>query len=205
MKRVALTGNVASGKSSVAGLWAREGVPVVRADDLAREAVAPGSEGLREVADAFGPGVLRPDGSLHREALRERVFRDPEARIRLEGILHPRIRVLRDRWLARVAEAGPLLVVAEIPLLFEAGLEGEFHWVVFVDAPEEERLRRLVRGRGLEEGEARRIMEAQMPGPVKRERAHYTLDNGGTLEQMEERALALLDLLRARARREGEK
>ncbi len=201
MMTVALTGNVASGKSTVAGVWVREGVPVLRADDLAREVVAPGTEGLARVVEAFGPEVRRPDGSLDRDGLRNRVFRDPEERRLLEALLHPRIRALRERWVKRMEGGTHLLVVAEIPLLFEGGLEGEYEVVVLVEAPEGERLRRLREDRGLEEGEARRIMAAQMPASEKRDRAHFVLHNGGTLEDLEARALALLDLLRSRARK----
>jgi len=200
MLSVALTGNVASGKTLVAGIWRRAGTPVVLADELAREAVKPGSEGLLAVVAAFGEGVLDQDGSLNRGVLRERVFREPEERKRLEAILHPRIQALREGWMRERAEAGSTLVVSEIPLLFEMGLEADHDAVVLVDAPEEERLRRLMEDRGLARDVARSIMEAQMPSQEKRGRADYVLANGGTREELEVRALALLDLLRARAR-----
>jgi len=201
MMKVALTGNVASGKSTVAGIWEGAGVPVIRADVLAREVVAPGTEGLAAVVEAFGREVLAPDGSLDRGRMGSRVFSDPEARRRLESILHPLIRARRDGQLARLREAGLRLVVAEIPLLFETGTEGEYEVVVMVDASEEERLRRLVEDRAMDPAEARRIMAAQMPAGTKRERAHYVLENEGTVEDLRTRALALLDLLRARGRR----
>ncbi len=204
--RVALTGSAASGKSTVARIWAREGIPVIGADDLARRVVRPGTEGLRAVVEAFGSEVLTPEGELDRERMRERIFRDPEARRRLEGILHPRIRALRDAWLEEQRRAGASLVVAEIPLLFETGGEGEYDVTVYVDAPVEECLRRLQEDRGLDAGTARGILDAQMDPRLKRERADLVLDNSGGLEDLEERALALLDLLRARAargRREG--
>lgn len=200
MLTVALTGNAAAGKSTVAELWAGAGVPVVKADDLARDAVGPGSEGLAEVVEAFGTGVLGGDGRLDRAALRDRVFRAPEERALLERILHPRIGALREQWMERQRETGALLVVAEIPLLFEAGLEGGYDVVVCVDAPEDVRLGRLVKDRGLKEDEARRIMGSQIPGEEKRRRAHFVLDNDGSRAELEERSLALLDLLLARAR-----
>jgi len=201
MLKVAVTGNAGSGKSSLARIWSREGVPVVSADDLARAAVAPGTPGLAAVTEAFGPAVLREDGTLDRSALRDLVFRDQELRSRLEEILHPIIRSSRDEWIAREVKRGSLLVVAEIPLLFETGLDGEYDVVVLVDAPYEERLRRLTRLRGLEEGEARRILDAQMPPEEKVPRASYVVHNHGSEEDLEIRALALLDLLRARAAR----
>ena len=158
MKSVALTGNAAAGKSAVATAWARAGVSVVSADELARQAVAPGSPGLAEVRAAFGDDVLAADGTLDRGALRRRVFSDDEARRRLEGILHPRIRTLRSAWMEERRNAGDALVVAEIPLLFETGHEGDFDAVVLVDAPDAVRLGRLVEQRGLSEEEARRVM-----------------------------------------------
>jgi len=201
MLKVAVTGNAGSGKSSLARIWSREGVPVVSADDLARAAVAPGTPGLATVAEAFGPGVLREDGTLDRSALRALVFQDQALRSRLERILHPIIRSFRDEWIAREARRGSLLVVAEIPLLFEAGLEEEYDVVVLVDAPYEERLRRLTTMRGLEEEEARKILDAQMPQEEKVPRASYVIHNHGSEGDLEIRALALLDLLRARASR----
>lgn len=201
MLKVALTGNVASGKSEVARLWTAAGVPVVRADELAREAVAPGSPGLARVVEAFGEGVLADDGSLDRGHLRSRVFRDPAERKRLEEILHPLIGSLRARWLDRLQEEGASMVVAEIPLLFEVGLEAEYDLVVLVFAPRGERLRRLVRDRGLSVEDAEGIMNAQLPGDQTMARADFVLDNGGSLEDLEIRSMALLDLLRARARR----
>ena len=147
MLNVGLTGNVASGKSRVAALWAQRGVPVVSADDLSRTAVAPGSPGLEEVRQAFGPGVLAGDGTLDRGALRRIVFDDDQARARLEAILHPRIRALREEWLARRRAEGEALVVSEIPLLYETGLDADVDVTVLVDAPAAERLRRMMEDR----------------------------------------------------------
>jgi dephospho-CoA kinase len=196
--QVGLTGNVASGKSTVARVWAEAGVPVVSADDLAREAVAPGSPGLEEVVAGFGRGVLRGDGTLDRDALRDRVFRDPEARERLEGILHPRIRALRGAWLRDRAAEGASLVVSEIPLLFETGLQGEVDVIVFVDAPEAERRRRLVEDRGILPGEAERIMASQGDPAEKRRLSHHVLVNDGSLEALERGALSLLEVLQGK-------
>ena len=201
MLKVALTGNVASGKSTVALAWSDAGVRLIRADDLARDVVAPGSDGLARVVEEFGTEVLQSDGSLDRAELRDRVFRDPVARARLEGIVHPLIGFLRDDWVERREAEGVSLVVAEIPLLYEVGLEEEYDAVVLVVAPPEERLRRLVEDRGLDEDDASRMMAAQIPSRKKLPKADYVLDNGGTREDLEIRCLALLDLLRARARR----
>jgi dephospho-CoA kinase len=201
--RVALTGNVAAGKSAVAEAWVRRGVPVLSADELARRAVEPGTAGLSEVRSAFGDGVLAADGTLNRSELRTRVFRDEAARRRLEAILHPRIGELRAEWMDARRARGDLLVVAEIPLLFETGLESGFDAVVVVDAPPDVRLARLVERRGLGRDEALRIMSAQMDPAEKRRRADWVVDNAGTLEALAGRAAEVLEELRARAAAEA--
>jgi dephospho-CoA kinase len=197
--RVALTGNVAAGKSAVAEAWMRRGVPVLSADELARRAVEPGTPGLSEVRAAFGDGVLAADGTLNRSELRTRIFRDEAARQRLEAILHPRIGELRAAWMEVRRAQGDPLVVAEIPLLFETGLEGGFDVVVVVDAPPDVRLARLVERRGLGRDEAQRIMDAQMDPAEKRRRADWVVDNAGTLEALDRRAAEVLGELRSRA------
>jgi dephospho-CoA kinase len=196
---VALTGNVAAGKSAVASAWAELGVPVVSADDLARRAVEPGTSGLARVLEAFGDGVRSAEGTLDRSALRARVFVDDAARRRLEEILHPEIWALRAAWLEKRRSEGVPLAVAEIPLLFETGREGDFDVTVLVDAPPDVRLRRLVEQRGLSDEEARRIMAAQMDPALKRARAHHVLENAGTPDELERSAVALLSRLRQRA------
>jgi len=196
---VALTGNVAAGKSVVAAAWAELGVPVVSADDLARRAVEPGTTGLARVLEAFGDGVRSADGSLDRRALGERVFGDDAARRRLEEILHPEIWAMRAAWLEERRADGESVAVAEIPLLFETGREGDFDVIVLVDAPAPVRLRRLVERRGLTEDQARRVMAAQMDPGLKLARAHHVLANAGTEAELESAAVVLLSELRARA------
>jgi dephospho-CoA kinase len=196
---VALTGNVASGKSTVASRWAAAGVPVISADELAREAVLPGTPGLAAVVEAFGDEVLGSDGTLDRSKLREVVFTDDARRQRLEEILHPRIWRLRSSWLeARRSEGAPL-VVSEIPLLFETGAEGWFDAVVLVAAPEEVRVARMVAERGLEEREARRIVASQMGAESKRARSDFVIDNAGDRDALAHEAVRVLDALRALA------
>lgn len=188
MLKVGLTGNIASGKSSVADVWRGLGARVVDADELARRAVEPGSSGLAEVVTRWGPAVLTPSGELDRAALRERVFRDPSARTELESIIHPVVAELRDQEFARALAAGEQVVVADIPLLFEVGLEDAFDLVVLVDAPEAVRRERIVRDRGLAPAEAERMIAAQMPSERKRVRADLVIDNSGTLAELRERA-----------------
>lgn len=195
MKIIGLTGNIASGKSRVAALWRARGIPVGDSDAFAREAVEPGTEGLRKIEARFGSEVLRPDGTLDRARLRSIVFSDPEARRDLEAIVHPVIAALRDLWLAERRGEGHALVVLEIPLLFEAGLEDSVDRIVFVDAGEEERIRRLVEDRGVPRPEAGRMVAAQEGAEGKRTRSHHLLRNEGTVDELDRAAMALLEML----------
>ncbi len=197
---IGLTGNVAAGKSTVAAGWADEGVPVVSADLLARESVAPGTPGLTAVVELFGDGILNQDGSLDRAALGNLVFPDEEVRLKLEAILHPRIWVLRDRWMRKRYSEGVSLTVSEVPLLFEAGLDRDVDVTVVVDAPEDVRITRLTERRGLDEEMARRMMESQMDPQQKRDRADHVLVNDGTLEELETSAWQLLDRIGTQTR-----
>ena len=197
--RVALTGNAASGKSTVAEHWRRAGVPVVSADALAREVVAPGTPGFDQIREAFGDRMVGGFGTLDRARLRDQVFRDAEARKRLEAITHPLIQAGMDEFIAARTAEGVPLVVAEVPLLYEVGRDVDFDRVVFVDAPKEARLERLVTTRGLDEAEVHRLMAAQGDPAAKRARAHYVVANDGTLQQLAERADAVMEGLRAEA------
>src|SRR5690349_4290437 len=156
---VGLTGGIGAGKSAVAARLADHGALVIDADRLAREVVQPGTEGLAEVVDAFGPDILGPDGALDRPALGRRVFDDEAARRRLESIVHPRVRA---RTAELVAAAPPdAVVVNDVPLLVEAGLAGAYEVVVIVLADEATRVARLVRDRGMAEDEAYARIRAQ--------------------------------------------
>lgn len=188
MLRVGLTGNIASGKSTVARVWSRHGARIIDADLLARRAVEPGSPGLERVVGEFGAEILGPGGELDRGALRRLVFADPAARARLEAIVHPEVARLRGEEEARAAREGVAVVVNDIPLLFEVGLEEAFDIVVLVDAPAEARLARLVELRGIEESEARRMIEAQLPAEEKRGRSDHIIENDSGLAELEARA-----------------
>lgn len=193
-----LTGNVASGKSTVSAAWAAAGAAVVDADVLARRAVESGTPGLARVREAFGAGVMAGD-RLDRAALRRIIFSDPEARARLEAIVHPEVARLRDEEESRLEERGVEVVVHDIPLLFEVGLENEFDMIVLVDAPRGVREERLVRGRGLRPAEARSMIGAQLPASAKRGRADIILDNTGTLEALREEAAGVWREIQRRA------
>ena len=193
---VGLTGNIAAGKSTVSTLWRDVGVPVVSADELARRTVEPGSPGLSAVVDVFGEEILEADGTLNRGALASVVFQDEEARHRLEAIVHPRVRVLRDRWMRERLANEDTICVSEIPLLFEVGLEDDFDATVVVDASEKIRLDRLRETRDLSVERARAVMEAQMDPEIKRERATHVLVNEGDIQALEDQATDVLAHLR---------
>ena len=203
MLRVGLTGNIAAGKSSVAAVWRSLGATIIDADQLARRAVEPGTAGLDAIARTWGSWVLTDSGELDRGALRQIVFADPDARERLEAIVHPAVGALRDEAYREAEARGEALVVADVPLLFEAGLVDGVDVVVLVDAPEEVRLMRLVGDRDLAPDEAQRMMAAQMPSALKRARADIVIENAGTLGELEQRAAEVWEQLTRRAAGHG--
>ena len=184
---VGLTGNIGSGKSSVARLLAARGIPVIDADLLAREATAPGSPALAAIVVRWGAGVRAADGSLNRTALRHIVFSDPAERAALDAIVHPAVEARRATLLAEARARGDRVQVCDIPLLFEAKLADRVDVVVLVDAPRELRLERLVRDRGLTRAEASAMIDAQMPSREKRARSAYVIDNDATGEVLRAR------------------
>jgi dephospho-CoA kinase len=188
MLKVGLTGNIAAGKSSVADAWRSLGATIVDADELSRRAVEPGTPAHAAIAAEWGPWVLEEGGTLDRAALRNIVFADPDARARLEGIVHPAVAALRDEHYAEARARGDRMVVADIPLLFEVGMADDFDVVVLVDAPQELRLARLVGDRGMETEEALRMIAAQMPSELKRARADIVIENAGTRGDLQDRA-----------------
>lgn len=192
-----LTGNIASGKSTVARMLVEHGAAVIDADVLARTAVLPGTAALEDIRERFGESVMASDGTLNREALRRIVFHDPVARDALNQIVHPAVRLLREKALVEARERGDRIVVSDIPLLFETGLEHSVDAVVFVDAPDEERLRRLLDTRGLSESDARAMMQAQWPAAEKRKRSQFVIRNDGTVEQLANRVSDLWNQLLA--------
>ena len=174
MVRVALTGGIATGKSYCLQHFAEIGVPVVDADRLAREAVSPGSPGLRAVVERFGVEVLAPDGSLDRPALGRIVFGDPRARAALEAIIHPEVyRHIRE-WFANLPP-GIHVAIADIPLVFETGHNHDFDAIVVAACSPEEQLRRVMSRDGLSERDARARLAAQWPIDEKVKRADYVI------------------------------
>jgi dephospho-CoA kinase len=199
MLNVALTGNIAAGKSAVADLFRRWGATVLDADAIVREVQAPGGPVLRRIVARFGDAVLLPDGSLDRSALRRIVMADAGEREALERIVHPAVYARRAELAAKAEARGDRIVVSDIPLLFESGNPEAFDAVVLVDAPEAVRLRRLMERRGLSEAEAREMIRAQQPSSEKRARSQFVIDNDGDLAALEHAASEVWRALVARA------
>ena len=185
---VGLTGNIASGKSTVASRFAAHGAEVSDADLLARQAVEPGQPALAAIVERWGPSVLDAGGALDRAALRRVVFRDVSARHALDAIIHPQVARRRRSLVSEARGRGTRVLVLDIPLLFEADLVGEVDTVVLVDAPPEVRRVRLVRDRNLDTADADAMIGAQMSASLKRPRAGHVIDNAGTLDELGARA-----------------
>lgn len=188
MMRIGLTGGIGAGKSTVSATFAECGGVVVDGDVISREVVAPGTEGLAALVEAFGEDILLPDGALNRPALAAKAFQDDEQRAKLNGIVHPLVGKRRQEIIDSVPEGA--VVVEDIPLLVETGMAPFFPLVVVVWADEEARVNRLIK-RGLAEHDARARMKAQASDEQRRAIADVLLDNSGTQEQLVETARRL--------------
>jgi dephospho-CoA kinase len=199
MIRIGLTGNIASGKSEIARMLADRGATVIDADLLAREAVEPETQALKDIVKRWGKDVLKEDGSLDRAALRQIVFADQSELDALNRIVHPGVTRLRDREIARARERGDPIVICVIPLLFERNIVDEFDAIVLVDAPRPLRLERLVTTRSMEATDAMNMIASQMPAELKRARADYVIENNGSLQDLERDIDALWSSLQRNA------
>ena len=185
MKLIGLTGGAGSGKSTVASMLRDLGAVVLDADVAAHTVYEPGSLGFDLIEAEFGPDYIR-DGKIDRARLGELVFHDGDARARLNAIVHPLVREWMAAQTANALMRGAAVVVQDVPLLFENGLENLYSDVLLVYVPEETQVRRLVEGRGLSEDRARAIVATQMPIEDKRARARRVIDNQGTRDETRE-------------------
>lgn len=198
MLRVGLTGGIGAGKSAVSRLLAAHGAVVIDADLLAREVVAPGSEGLRAVLEEFGPQLLLPDGSLDRAALGALVFPDPIRLAALNAIVHPLIGRRTAELTQQAEDQGAPVLVHDVPLLTENGLAGAYDLVVVVDVPPEVQLQRLVGARGMDAADAQARIARQAGREQRLAVADEVIDNSGTLEQLAAQVDALWQRLQSR-------
>ncbi len=199
MLLIGLTGNIGSGKSTVAQLLSERGATIIDADVLARRAVELGTTAYASIVERWGTSILAADGLIDRTALRRIVFSEPQELEQLNSIVHPEVERMRAALVEQARHRGDRLVVCDIPLLFERRMTDAFDRIVLVDAPRPVRLERLVRERGLRETEAMDMIVAQMPAELKRARADFVIDNVGTLTQLDLRVTEVWSALLAAA------
>jgi len=195
MKRVALTGGIATGKSHVRAEFEKLGVPTVDADALARDVVGPGTPALEAIIARFGQDVLSTGRMLDRRKLAAIVFADPNARQDLERIVHPAVKVATDGWFDSLDSAKHAVAIADIPLLYEAGREGDFDVVITTACDPDTQLRRLMERDALTEHEARQRLAAQLPTEEKARRADFVIRTDGTYEETNRQVRGVLERL----------
>jgi dephospho-CoA kinase len=196
LKVLGLTGGIGAGKSTVARLFAARGVPVLDADALSREIVAPGQPAHAQIAKVW-PDAVAPDGTIDRKRLGHIVFADPAARAHLEAITHPHIQALAEQRFAALAAAGHPLVIYEATLLVETGRHRDFDGLIVVTASPAVQLERILARGGLTRDAALARLDAQAPVEAKLAAATYIIDNSGSLAATEAQVDALLAKLRA--------
>ena len=195
IRRIALTGGIASGKSHVRARFEALGVPTIDSDVLAREAVAPGTAGLSAVVDRFGRNVLHSDGTLHREKLAKIVFADADARRALEAIIHPEVRRAIDEWFAALDADRHPYAIADIPLLYEVGRVRDFDAVIVAACDPDTQVRRVMKRHEVSEVDARQRLAAQWPIDQKVRRANYVIRTDGAYDDTDRQVSAVCEKL----------
>ncbi len=195
VRRVALTGGIATGKSWVRARFEDLGVPAIDSDVLAREAVAVGTPGLAAVVTRFGKEILIPSGALDRQKLAGIVFADPDARRDLEAIVHPEVRRATEEWFSALDPQLHQWALADIPLLYETGRNRDFDAVIVVACDPETQVRRIIERDGLSEHDARQRLAAQLPIADKVAQADYVIHTEGTLDDTDEQVRKLWQFL----------
>ena len=196
MKLVGLTGGIASGKSTVTEILKRQGAAIINADVLAREVVEPDRQAWTEIVNTFGTAVLQPDRALDRQKLRAIIFDDPDARKKLESIIHPQVRALAEQRIREHAAAGYAVIVYEVPLLFEGNLQEWLRPVILVACDVDTQRKRLQSRDNLSAVQAQKHIEAQMSLEEKRRLADYVIENNGSLEDLERQVQAVLEKIK---------
>ncbi|MBM4261142.1 MAG: dephospho-CoA kinase [Deltaproteobacteria bacterium] len=197
MKLIGLTGGIASGKSTVADILRRMGAAIVDADVLSREVVEPGQQAWQEIVNTFGADVLQADRKLDRQKLRKIIFDNPGARKQLEVIIHPRVRALAEQRIAEHRATGFELIVYEVPLLFEGKIHEWLRPVILVACDLETQRRRVEQRDNVSSEAAQKIIDAQMSLDEKRKLADYTIENNGSLAELERQVHEVIDRIKA--------
>lgn len=195
VRKIALTGGIATGKSYVAGRFREAGVPIVDADLLAREVVLPGTPALAAIRKRFGPDAVRRDGTMDRVRVAQIVFKDKRARLDLEAIIHPAVVKAISDFFNALPKRTPF-AIADVPLVFETGREKDFDAIIVVACPREMQLQRLMERNKLSKEDAEKRMAAQLPIDKKVEKATYVIKNDGSFEQTDAQVDALIATLR---------
>ena len=197
MKKIGLTGGIGSGKTTVAAMLAEAGFRVVDADKIAREIMEPGSPVLAKIAEEFGHDVLKVDGSLDRAELARRAFADKGATQQLNAITHPAIRAESNRQFIQAETDGAPVAVYDMPLLIELGLNKDMDLTVVVDVDAEERVKRLLTSRGLDEADARARIKQQIDDGARKAAADWVIDNNGPVENLAPQVERLIESVQA--------
>jgi dephospho-CoA kinase len=197
VRRIALTGGIATGKTYVRGVLERLGVPTIDSDTRARQVVAAGTPGFADVVREFGPSVVLPDGELDRQKLAAIIFSEPQSRRALESIIHPRVREAIDVWFATLDPARHPFAVADIPLLYEVDREKDFDAVIVVAADPDTQIRRVMERNGMAEVDARKRLRAQLPIDEKVRRADYVVRTNDSLADTDRQVKRVVEQLRA--------
>jgi dephospho-CoA kinase len=195
VRRIALTGGIATGKSRVRARFEDLGVPTIDSDVLAREAVAVGTPGLAAVVKRFGPEMVLPSGALDRQKLAQVVFADPDARAALEAIIHPEVRRATEQWFASLDPQAHSWALADIPLLYETGRDRDFDAVIVVACDPETQVRRIIERDGISEHDARLRIAAQLPIAEKAAKGDYVIRTDGTHDDTDEQVRRLWRML----------
>ncbi len=195
-----LTGGIASGKSTVSGFLSNAGARIIDADKIAREVVEPGAPAYDEIRSFFGKTILLPNGGIDRKRLGDIIFNNPDRKARLDAIVHPRVSEKSTQMITQIAAREPeAVVIMDIPLLLETGMERDLAEVIVVYVPETVQLERLMLRDGIGEAAATARIRSQMPIEEKRKRATIVIDNSGDLKDAQRSALAVFDRLQKKA------
>ncbi|XP_043652808.1 dephospho-CoA kinase [Drosophila teissieri] len=194
---VAITGGIATGKSTISKVFERQGIQVIDADKIAREIVEPGQPCWRKIREVFGDEVLLPSKEINRAVLGKMIFEDKELRGKLNKITHPTIHRKIFWQVCKLLVSGHAWIVLDLPLLFETGVLMDFiHKIVCVTCDTDKQLERLIARNELSESEARHRVDSQMPLDKKCEKSHFVIDNNGTVEEAENSAMSIYNLMR---------